>query len=580
MTASTGWRAPLPPLQAWNGATETLIAPADDPWRTAAEADDFSTTPTYSETLEYLERLTKASPIIRQRTYGHSAEGRPLILVIASLTHDNSPGRARVFVECGIHPGEIDGKDAGLMLLRDIVFRGREDLLQGCDWYFVPVLSPDGHERRSPFSRPNQRGPEEQGWRASAQGLNLNRDFIKADSPEIRAILELINELKPDLFLDLHVTDGLDYQYDITFGFQDGPYSASPEINSWLETTFRSTVSSALTMQGHRPGPLILPVDDRRPGLGLMLPSFPPRFSHSYGDLRHLATVLVENHSLKPTKQRVLGTYALLEATLRLAGQEVSALRAATRKDCARKTRETVLTWNASEAPVRKTLFHAISSEFYVSPASGAEEVRWLGNPMPPVELPLYGSTPGIKLERPRGYWIPVAENQVIQHLKLHDIEYQISPEAVQVEVAMVRLAGVNIEPRLSERRPVLSADCSTIEVRNECFPAGSAYVPTGQPHGDLAIHLLEPACPDSLFSQGFISGMLEQVEYMESYVIAPMAEEMLASDAELQAAFEAKLAAEPAFAADPMARLKWFYQRSPYRDDRHMLYPIGRVIE
>lgn len=579
MTASTGWRAPLPPIQPWNGATEALIAPANDPWRTAAEADDFFTTPTYSETLDYLERLTEASPIIRQRTYGHSAEGRPLILVIASLTHDKSPDRARVFVECGIHPGEIDGKDAGLMLLRDIAFGGREDLLQGCDWYFVPVLSPDGHERRSPFSRPNQRGPEEQGWRASAQGLNLNRDFMKADSPEIRAILQLINELNPDLFLDLHVTDGLDYQYDITFGFQDEPYSASPNINRWLEAVYRPAIASALTEQGHLPGPLILPIDDRRPEIGLMLPSFPPRFSHSYGDLRHLATVLVENHSLKPTKQRVLGTYALLEATLRLAGQEVSALRAAVRKDCARKTRETVLTWNASETPMRKVLFHPIASELYVSTASGVEEVRWLGNPLPPVELPHYGSTPSITIKRPRGYWIPVAEIRVMEHLKLHDIDYQISPEAVQVEVAMVRLADVVVEPRLSERRPVLSADCSMIEVRNECYPAGSVYVSTDQPHGDLLIHLLEPACADSLFSQGFISGMLEQVEYMEPYVIAPMAEEMLASDPELKSAFESKLAAEPDFAANPTARLRWFYQRSFYYDDRHMLYPIGRVV-
>lgn len=578
-------RAPLPPVQPWTGRSETLVAAAADPRCTPAEARDFATTPTYAETLAVLQTLCEQSPLIRMRPYGHSAEGRPLTLVVASRDHDAATApraaasAARVLTECGIHPGEIDGKDAGLMLLRDIAFNGRDTLLDGCDWYFVPVLNPDGHERRSAFSRPNQRGPELQGWRASAQGLNLNRDFAKADSPEMRAILALIGEIDPDLYVDMHVTDGLDYQYDITYGFQEAAYSASPAISAWLEGTYRTAVSASMEGWGHIPGPLILAADDRRPELGLMLPAFPPRFSHGYGDLRHLATVLVENHSLKPVKQRVLGTYALLEATLALAGRDIAALRAATEADRTRHAPEPVLTWDMAEAPVRHVSFHPIASEFYASPASGAEEVRWLGTPLPPVETPLFGSQPAKTIARPRGYWVPVSETAVIDRLRIHGIAHEIAATAVEVEVEMIRLAGLEVAPRVSERRVALTADCATTETRRETFAAGSAYVPTGQPLGDLAIHLLEPACADSLFRQGMVAGMLDAIEYMEAYVVAPMADEMLATDPGLAAAFEAKLAAEPDFAQDPMARLHWFYLRSPYRDERHMLYPIGRVV-
>lgn len=584
-------RAPLPPVQPWNGASEALVRAADDPWITPAEVDGFETTPTYGETRDWLTRLAAASPLVRLHEYGRSTEGRALTLVVASTDHDRamaprgdesgagSAGKVRVFVECGIHPGEIDGKDAGLMLLRDAALGGKAHLLDGCDWFFVPVLNPDGHERRSAFSRPNQRGPREQGWRASAQGLNLNRDFVKAHSPEIRAILRLMDAIDPDLFIDLHVTDGLDYAYDITFGFQDPLYSASPAISRWLEGAYRPQVDAHMAGLGHLPGPLILAANDRRPELGLMLPAFPPRFSHGYGDLRHVATVLVENHSLKPVRQRVLGTYALLEGSLLAAAAHGEALRAALRADRERREARPVLTWDMASEPVHTVPFHPIASEFYDSPASGAREVRWLGTALPPVETPVLGSTPGIAIDRPLGYLVPPGEAEVIDRLRAHGIAFERAPDWSEVEVDMLRLADLEIAGAVSERRVALKAGIAGVERRRERFAPGTAFVTTDQPLGDLAIHMLEPVCADSLFAQGLVAGTLDPVEYLEAYVIAPMADEMLATDPALRAEFEAKIAADNAFAADPMARLKWFYLRSPYRDERHMLYPIARVV-
>ena len=142
----------------------------------------------------------------------------------------------------------------------------------------------------------------------------------------------------------------------------------------------------------------------------------------------------------------------------------------------------------------------------------------------------------------------------------------------------MIRLADVKLAEQASERRVAVRADCSLVEERRQPFAAGSVYVTTDQPLGDLAIHMLEPACPDSLFTQGFITGCLDRVEYMEAYVVAPMADEMLATDPALRETFAQAMAADSDFAADPLARLRWFYDRSPYRDPNHLLYPIARV--
>lgn len=573
-------RAPLPPVRPWTGASEGLIRPADDPWITPAEASGFDTTPGYAETLHWLERLAQASPLVRLESLSRSVEGRDLLLVIASRDPDRAltPGgghRPRLLVQCGIHPGEIDGKDAGLMLLRDIATGDRASLLDGADWLFLPILNPDGHERTSAFNRPNQRGPSNQGWRTNAQNLNLNRDFMKADSPEIQALLALLDRVDPDLYIDLHVTDGLDYQYDITFGFQDAPYSLSPATNAWLETSFRPAVDAALADAGHHGGPLILAVDDRDPALGLTLPAFPARFSHGYGDARHLPTVLVENHSLKPVRQRVLGTYVLIAQSLALLARDAVTLRQARDEDRARRPRCVTTAWAERKDPVRQILFHPIASEHYVSPATGAREVRWLGRPDPATKVPLYGSRPKTIEARPIAYWIPAGEQEAITCLARHGIRMAQLAAPYEVEVEMIRFGSCDFQG-MSERRPRLSPGAICRETRREVFPPGSVRIPLDQPLGTLAMLLVEPTSPDSLFAMAHISGMVDATDYLEAYVVAPMAEAMLARSDALRDAFERRLSEDPDFAGDPMARLRWFYAQSPYADPRHLLYPVG----
>lgn len=566
--------APLPPTLPWSGASERLIAPATDPWLTPAEQAGFETTPSYDQTRAWLEKLVAASPLLKLEVFGKSPEGRDLYFVRASK---GGPGKPVVLAQGGIHSGEIDGKDAGLMLLRDIAFRGKDALLDKADLVFVPIYNVDGHERASAWNRPNQRGPREQGWRTTAQNLNLNRDYLKADAPETQAMLALIRRLDPVLYLDLHVTDGVDIQYDITYAFLGwrGFNARSPEIGRWLDTRFRPAMDAALTRGGHIPGLYVSAIDERDLPRGIDYGVDPPRYSTGYGDLARIPTVLLETHSLKPYRQRVLGTYVFIEEALRLAGEEGASLRAAIAADRAQRPREIVLRWTRTATPIFSIDdFKGIAQARYRSPASGRDEVRWLGKPIT-FRMPVFGERPELTVPLPRAWWVPASAIAAIERLKLHGIRYETIAAPQTLELDMVRL----VEPKLvdvDEGHVPLTAKFRH-ETRRETMPPGSVRVPADQPLGLLAAMLLEAESPDGLLAWNYFPAILQRTEYIEGYAIAPLAEQMLARDPALRAEFEKKLKSDKAFAADPTARLGWFYARTPYFDDRYLLYPIGR---
>lgn len=572
----------LPPAPLWSGASEALVAAPDHAWITPSEAAGFAKTPDYAQTMAWLKKLDRASSLVRLETFGKSPQGRDLIAAIVSRDGRTlDPRKPVILIQAGIHSGEIDGKDAGFMLLRDIAFRDRRDLIDAVNIVFVPILNVDGHERSSPFSRPNQRGPSSQGWRNTAQNLNLNRDFMKADAPEMQALLALINRYDPDFYFDLHVTDGMDYQYDITFGFDgwDGRYADSPSIGRWLDEVFRPNANAALASAGHIPGPLIFARDEDDLSKGIDLSAFAPRFSHAYGDLRRLPTVLVENHSLKPYRQRVLGTYVLLESTLKLLASKGPELKAAIASDRALRPATLPANWKTRSEPFGAIDFLSIESTQSMSAATGAAVTRWTGKPGPVVSTPVYGSEPGLQLTIPGAYWVPATKPEVIARLEAHGIAFETFKSPRTVEVEMLRLTQFHVGQPSEGRTPVVAAAATPLR-RAETYPKGSVRVPTNQPLGALAAMLLEPVSQDSFLAWGFFSEILARVEYMEPYAIAPMAEAMLAADPALKLEFEKRLAEDQDFAASPSRRLSFFYERSPFYDDRHLLYPVGRELE
>jgi Zinc carboxypeptidase len=574
----------LPPAPPWSGASEALIAPADHPWITPAELSGMTDSPAYAETVAWLQRLAAASPLVRIITFGHTAQGRSLCAVIASregiadAARLPASGRPTVLAQAGIHSGEIDGKDAGMMLLRDIAFGGKDALLDQANLLFIPVLNADGHERRSIWNRPNQRGPIHQGWRTTAQNINLNRDYMKAQAPEMNAVLKLIQEARPALYLDIHVTDGVDYQYDITYGFHGwgGSFAWSPQIGRWLDQTLRPALDADLSKAGHLPGPLVFAKNNRDLSQGILLKPYDPRFSTGYGDLRHLPTLLIENHSLKPFRQRVLGTYVLIETSLRIVGKHAEALKRAISEDEASRVAQLPLNWNRAADHQTPMDFAGIASERFDSPVSGIKEVRWLGKPTELKKMPVHCVTqPGITVKRPKAYYIPATKPEIIRLLKSHGIQMKALAEDIVLTLEHYRLVDPAASASPFEGRHTLVTKVRA-ESSSHTLPAGTLRVSTEQPLGDLAIALLEPEHLDSLAAWGFVPEILTRTEYIEGYVIAPLAERMMKDDPKLKSEFEAKLAADAAFAKDPEARLQWFYERSPFFDREYLRYPIG----
>ncbi len=575
---------PLPPALPWSGDSERLLDNVPQDWLTPIEISAFERTPTAAETLEFLRKLDKASPYIQLHEIGRSGDNRPIWLVVAStntekdLAKRKRGDKARVLVQAGIHSGEIDGKDAGLMLLRDIVRGKAVDLLKHSDLYFIPIFNIDGHERRGAVGRNsnmrvNQRGPDNMGWRATARNLNLNRDYMKADAAEMQALLKLVNQIDPELYLDVHVTDGIDYVYDITYGFNDkSPHS--PAIAGWLDGTFRSAADRALTLAGHDPGDLVFAIDNRDVSKGLSHWNSEPRFSNGYGDLRHMPSILVENHSLKPYRQRVLGTYVLIANALRIAGDQRATLKQAIASDRARRPVELPVNFVADDSHRGQREFAGVKYELFDSPVSGNKEVRWLGEEQA-MTLPVVAGKPSLMLPRPKAYWLPAHRRDVIERLKLHGVQMEELRSDTVRELTFYRLPQAKVRKAANEGRVGADAGTPQEEIQQRLFTAGSVRISTDQPLGNLVIALLEPQANDSFFAWGFFHEIFQRTEYIEGYVVEPLAQQMLARDPALKAEFEAALKDEK-FAADPDARLEWFYQRSGYADQDHRLYPVG----
>jgi hypothetical protein len=581
----------LPPVQDWSGKSESYVAPPGDPWITPAERTQLTASPDYDETFAWLQKLVNAAPELQMVSIGRSLDDRDIWMVIASADGVFTAGEMRdtgkplLLAHAGIHSGEIDGKDAGLMLLRDMtVAAKRKSLLEGANFLFIPILNVDGHERRSIYNRINQRGPREMGWRTNARNQNLNRDFTKLDTPEVRALVRVFRQWQPDLYLDLHVTDGVDFQYDITFG-GNGRDGWSPAIGNWIEDVYRPAVNKALLENGHEPGGLIFAANNMDMQDGILTWSGDPRFSNGYGDAIHLPAILVENHSLKPYRRRVLGTYVLLAESLELLGREKASLRQARAVDQRMRPRSVTLAFERDEDRVPQAVpFKAIESERYQGAASGAEVVRWTGRPLT-ISIPqIFINKPVVTVTTPDAYVIPPAWADVAERISLHGIEVERLDEPLTTAAEIYRLPEARIAPPSAwtpnpfEGHTRIDPGTPVRQLAETTFAPGSYLISTDQPLGELLVLLLEPQAPDSFLQWGFFLEIFTLTEYAEAYVMEPLAQKMLDNDPALKARFDEKLANDPAFAASPYQRLMWFYEQTPFYDSQYLVYPVARI--
>ena len=305
-------------------------------WQTVAEKTDFRATSTVAETMDFLRRVESRAPkIIRVTSFGETAEGRELPLVIVSSDGAFTPAAARatgkpiLLLQSGIHAGEIDGKDATLMLLREIALGRRPDLAEAAVTLFVPIYNLDGHERVSPYNRPNQNGPVEgMGFRTTTAGLNLNRDYLRLASPEARALAQLVADWRPHLHVDNHVTNGSDHAWVLTWMVAEAP-RLDPAVDAWVAAHL-PRVLAATAEAGHPNGPYLALVDWNDPTEGVDWSDIQlPRYSTGFFPLLNRPSILVEMHAHKPYRDRVLANRDFMDALIVETGRSGSALVAA-----------------------------------------------------------------------------------------------------------------------------------------------------------------------------------------------------------------------------------------------------------
>jgi zinc carboxypeptidase len=568
--------------------------PRDTDWTTPAEAAHFRTTPTYLQTLAYLQQLQQAAPgKIKLETFGVTPQGRPMMVVIASGDGTFTPDSARaadkpiVLVQAGIHPGEIEGKDAGLMLLRDIAVTGKyPHLLDHVVLVYIPVFSVDGHENSSPYNRINQNGPDSMGFRSQSQYLNLNRDYIKADAPEMLAWLKLWQTWLPDFLVDVHTTDGADYQYDLTWYTED-PHKLDPAVAAWQHKTIVGEAIPAYEKHGHLASIYLEFKDGRDPRKGIQNFGSGPRFSTGYAALQNRPALLVETHMLKSYAVRVYAVYDLLRVLLEDIDRDPAALLAATSKADA----DTIARAQDAKARVPLTFkldptpaLFELKGYAFTQTHSDVSNDTWIQyDPTKPETYRIdnwNGLLPDMSISPPAAYVVPGEWTSIIQKLDAHGIAYRrIGHPMKEVDAEAYQLGEPQWANEPFEGHLMLrSFTLRTVPTEVTLSP-DSIIVPMNQRAANVAIALLEPQAPDSLLRWGYLNAIFEAKEFGEPRVLEKLARDMMAKDPKLKAEFEQKLHDDPAFAANSRARLNFFFQRSPwYSVQRVGAYPVLRL--
>lgn len=553
------------------------------------EKSGYLKTPHYDATIDFCKKMAEASPYLSFTTFGESPRGLGLPLLIADKNQNFSIEEVRhsdnivVLIQACIHAGESEGKDAGMMLMRDIaVLQKYPELLEHVTILFIPIFNVDGHERFSAFNRINQNGPMEMGWRTTAKNLNLNRDFMKADAPEMRDWLKLYNMWLPEFFFDCHTTDGADYQYTLTYGLEVSG-NTEAKLSNWMKNIYMKDIEQKMKEQDVLIFPYVGFRNWHDPRSGLESWVAPPMLGDGYAAVQNRASLLIETHMLKDYKTRVNATYEILKQSLITLNKEYKNL-----KQLVKSADE----YTAS-AEFRKTAFplsfkQSKDSEMvsfkgfaYTSEKSDLSGGEWFKYSQTPQEWKIPYFNKQVIAEKamiPEAYIIPPEWQSVISRLDLHGIKYRKLKQSQKFKVVSYIFKNVIFSNKSYEgRQRVQKFDMDEI-TEDRKYPIGSVIVQCNQRTARVIAHMFEPKAYDSFVNWGFFSSIFEQKEYGESYVLEPLARKMLANDAKLKTEFEKKMEEDKEFAESPEAILNWFYLRSEYRDKQINIYPVGKL--
>jgi hypothetical protein len=573
------------------GAAPVTMAKTSSDLSTVSERSGFQTTGRYEEVIALCAQFQKAYPKqVRCFEFGRTPEGRPMMALAVSRTGALSAEQAKqrglpvLLVQGGIHAGEIDGKDAGFLALREALEnKAAPGALDKQVLLFVPVFNVDGHERFGKWNRPNQRGPVEMGWRTTAQNYNLNRDYVKADAPEMQAMLALVNAWDPLAYIDLHVTDGAKFQVDVSI--QVEPVHAGDAELRTAGAALQSAVIADLKAQGSDPKPFYVAfAEDDNPASGFTDSVATPRFSTGYFQLRNRIAMLVETHSWKdyPTRVRITrNTIVSLLSQVAQHGKEWQATaRAADVRSAALAGAEFPLSY--------RTTFNSKTIEFagyaYTrthSDVSGGLMTHYDESKPQMWSVPLRDEmVPDLKIAAPRGGYLVPAEHAawVGAKLKQHGISFKVvGADQAFAEVESFRAVKTTFGAQSFEGHQSLAVEGDWARERRSLLK-GALFVPIAQPKARLVMTMLEPRGADSLLAWGAFNNAFERKEYMEEYVAEDVARDQLDADPALRAEFQKKLDTDADFNKSPQKRLEFFARRHSSWDQRFNLYPVMRT--
>jgi hypothetical protein len=545
-----------------------------------------STTPTWAETIGEFRELADAHSAATLSVLGADDNGSPIHLFIlhdGTASHPDSlraAGKRILWITNGIHAGEPDGVDASLLLARALLHSDQYmGLLANTAVCIVPVYNVSGAQQRNSHSRANQNGPEEYGFRANARNLDLNRDFIKADSRNTRDLLKVLAHWDPDIYFETHVSNGADHQYVMEL-LTTHPDRLEPALRQYVDATLKPGLYDRMGRRGQLMCPYFETVKDF-PEQGLYGFLDGPRYSTGYAGLCQRIGILSETHMLKPFADRVNATFQLMLATLAVLDREGEGLakaREQARRSTANKgsfgfnfTLDTnhveQLPWKGYRAGTKTSAVSGLPRLYYDRTQPTDTLVPWMDR-----------FTPSLTIDKPKAYLIPQAWHEVITRLKLDGVPMEVVRERTSFEVEYQRIVDFSTVRSPYEGRYLHYGINTASEPGTHEAQPGDVRVPMGHPTDRLVMEILEPRANDSFLAWGFFDSVLQQKEYFSSYVFEDIAAELLANDPALRKALEERKAIDPAFAADARAQLDWVYKRSPHHELGYRRYPIMRV--
>ena len=541
-------------------------------------------TATYQQTIKFYYNLAEVYPEISIKAIGETDSGEPLHLVTLNLdavfdfSKIKEHNKRILLINNGIHPGESDGIDATMMLIRDIV-QGKIEAPKKTVLATIPIYNIGGSLNRNSTTRTNQNGPKEYGFRGNARNYDLNRDFIKCDTKNTRTFARIFHLVKPDVFIDNHVSNGADYQYTLTHVFTQHNKMGN-DLGDYIHTEIMPTLKQKLLEKNWDITPYVN-VFNQVPEEGFSQFMDYPRYSTGYATLFNCLGVMVETHMLKPYKQRVEGTYELMKSMIDITeeqGDKISELRnSALANFQSKKTYP--LDWIMDTTKKTTLNFKGFEGHFIESKITGANRLKY-DRTKPFTKKISYQNyfKPSLKVKIPDAYIIPQGWHNVIDLLKLNAVKMHVLERDSTITVESYKIEDYKTREMPFEGHYLHYKVTVSKNNQNITFKKGDVIIKTAQPSFRYIIETLEPQAPDSFFNWNFFDTILQQKEWVSPYVWEDLALKILDKNPKLKVEFEEKKKNEKDFADQWYAQLDWIHKQSKYYEKAHLQYPIYRL--